>query len=58
MVTVFLECSKSDKAIFINNLVRIFKTEYNRDQYAALLNGNVIKNIIPIILYIYIFVDV
>ncbi|CAI6371982.1 unnamed protein product [Macrosiphum euphorbiae] len=34
------ECSKNDKAIFVNNLVRIFKTEYNRDQYSALLNGN------------------
>jgi len=54
MVTVFLECSKNDKAIFVNNLVRIFKTEYNRDQYAALLNGKVIKVIILYILLLFI----
>ncbi|XP_050523698.1 SPARC-related modular calcium-binding protein 1 isoform X2 [Daktulosphaira vitifoliae] len=30
------ECSKSDKAAFVNNLVRIFKTEYNREQYTAI----------------------
>jgi len=49
---MFLECSLNDKAIFVNNLVRIFKTEYNRDQYAALLNGKVIKVIIHIIIII------
>jgi len=52
MITVFLECSKNDKAIFVNNLVRIFKTEYNRDQYAALLTGKVMKVILHIIIII------
>jgi len=48
---MFLECSKNDKAIFLNNLVRIFKTEYNREQYTALLNGKVINKVIPFIIF-------
>lgn len=46
IISMFLECSKNDKAIFVNNLVRIFKTEYNREQYAALMNGIVINVIL------------
>lgn len=33
------ECSKNDKATFVSNLIRIFRTEYNREQYAALISG-------------------
>ncbi|XP_050425020.1 SPARC-related modular calcium-binding protein 2 [Adelges cooleyi] len=34
------ECSRNDKAAFVNNLVRIFKTEYNREQYTSLASAS------------------
>lgn len=51
----FTECNKDDKATFVSNLVRIFRTEYNREQYTALMRSKLPIQNYNIILFIIVY---